>query len=258
MRVVLVVCEAPGDFQITSALCERVLQEEGPEWFRDLFEQCPESFLVWRGPDGDAPYLLWKHIHEVRTALGVRPPLGHFAGRPAAADALAGRNALAIARHLRRARPPLRVDAVLLVRDMDDQPARREGLEQARDEATEIDPTMAVLIAAAFPEIEAWLIEGFEPLSKEEEALIARLRRELGFDPRNNTSALTAKHDHDRKSCKRVLGVLTQDDRQRKEQCYRLVPLATLRDRGQSSGLARALAEIASVLLPLCAETETG
>jgi hypothetical protein len=186
MRCVLVVCEAPGDFRIATALCERTLREEGPAWFRDHFETCPKHVLAWKGLAADTPFLPWKRLGEVRAALGVRPPLGRFAGTSGAADALAARTALAIARHVHRGNPATPIDAVLLVRDMDDQPDRRRGLGQARDEAMSIEPDMPVLVGAASPEIEAWLIEGFDPISKEEQDLLAELRQELGFDPRFN------------------------------------------------------------------------
>lgn len=255
MKRVLIVCEAAGDFRIATALCERTLREEGPEWFRDYFEQFPEHVLAWSGLAANEPFLAWKRLDEVRSALGVRPPLGRFTGESGAADALAARTALAIARHLKRGKPPIMIDAVLLVRDLDDQLERRRGLGQARSEAQHLDPDMAVLVGAAFPEIEAWLIEGFEPLSKAEEEIITELRKQLGFDPRFNSSLLTAKHDHDRKSCKRVLHVLTRGEERRKEECYRTTPLELLRERGHASGLSRMLEEAAGILMPLCSVT---
>ncbi len=252
MRHVLVVCEARGDFEVATALCERVLRERGPDWHREYMEHSFEHVLAWVGTDATRPFLRWRDLASVRAALGVRPPLGRFSGERGAPDALAARTALAIARHLRGARPPQRIDAVVLVRDLDDQPERRDGLEQARTEARGHVPEMPVLIGAAFPEIEAWLIEGFEPESKEEESLLAQLRQEIGFDPRMRTSALAAKHDHDRKGCKRVLRVLTQASADRTERCIRETPLDVLTERGVASGLAQLLAEAESVLLPLC------
>jgi hypothetical protein len=255
VKRILVVCEAAGDFRIATALCERVLREEGPQWLVDYFEHSPEHVLQWGAITANEPFVPWKRLSELRSKLGVRPPLGHFAGEPGAPDALAARTALAIARHLQRRKPPVQIDAVILVRDMDDQPERLTGLGQARDEAKTFAPDMPVLIGAASPEIEAWLIEGFEPLSKEEEALIAELRQQLGFDPRFTTSALKAKHDHDHKGCKRVLNAVTGGEHERKEQCYRTTSLGVLRERGQESGLTRMLEEIAGILLPLCADT---
>lgn len=251
MKRVLVVCEDPSDFRIVKTLCERALREEAAEWLRDYFEQFPEHVLVWTGARADEPCALWRQLDELRSTFEVKPPLGRFAGERGAMDALAARTALAIARHLKRQKSPL-VDAVILMRDMDDQPERRKGLEQAREEARGHDPDMPVLVGAALPKIEAWLIEGFEPLSKEEEELVAEVRQEIGFDPRLYASDLTAKHDHDKKSCKRVLAVLTRSEPERKEQCVRATPLPVLRQRGQASGLDRLLGEIVTTLLPLC------
>src|SRR5262245_31038275 len=135
MKRVLVVCEAPGDFLIATTLCERALREGGPDWFRDYFGHSPEHVLSWGGAGAGEPFILWRHLGALRATLGVRPPLGHFARTPGAPDSLAARTALAIARHLKRKKPPFLIDAVLLVRDLDDQPQRRTGLEQAREEA---------------------------------------------------------------------------------------------------------------------------
>lgn len=252
MRRLLVICEARRDFDVASTLCERVLRERGPDWHRDYMEHSSAHLLEWTGTDATQPFLRWKDLASVRTALGVRPPLGRFSGERGAPDALAARTALAIARHLQRAKPAQPIDAVVLVRDLDDQPERRDGLEQARIEARVHAPQMPVLVGAAFPEIEAWLIEGFDPKSREEEALLAQLRQDLGFDPRSSTSSLTAKHDHDRKGCKRVLKVLTQGSPDRAERCFREAPLDMLTNRGGASGLARLLSEAETILLPLC------
>jgi hypothetical protein len=253
MKRILVVCEARGDFRIASTLCERVLRENGPQWFLDYFEHSPEHVLAWSGADASEQFISWKRLDALRTALGVRPPRGHFAREPGSADAVAARTALAIARHLKRSKAPLPIDVVLLVRDLDDQPERRRGLGQARDEAKELDPSMPVILGAAYPEIEAWLIEGFEPLTREEENLVAELRQELGFDPRFKASTLTAKHDNDRRGCKRVLSVLVRGEHERKERCYSTTPLDVLRARGHTSGLTLMLDEVAAILLPLCA-----
>jgi hypothetical protein len=50
---------------------------------------------------------------------------------------------------------------------------------------------------------------------------------------------------------KRVLAVLTGDDRDREARCWLETPLETLKERGQSSGLATYLAEIEKRIVPL-------
>jgi hypothetical protein len=39
----IVFCEAPADFQTTTALVDRVLHSEGPAWVADLVHSHPES-----------------------------------------------------------------------------------------------------------------------------------------------------------------------------------------------------------------------
>ena len=49
---------------------------------------------------------------------------------------------------------------------------------------------------------------------------------------------LTAcKNDHAKRSPKRVLKVLTDDDWERQKECWRVTPLAVLKDRGKDNGL---------------------
>src|SRR5262249_10113996 len=148
-------------------LVERTIHEHAPPWQREHLESFLNVERTWIGAGTGDSFVRWKRVDRVKQELGVRPPLGHFKRQPARMDAVAARTALAIARHLKRRGTP--VDAVLLVRDMDDQPERRDGLAQARHEAMEIDPAMPVVIGAADPEREAWLLAGFDPESPDEQ-----------------------------------------------------------------------------------------
>ena len=74
--------------------------------------------------------LTWKAIKQLALDAGI-DAIGFFDGDPAEPDARAARRAIL---YLRYAVPDLA--GVLLIRDQDDQPERRAGLEQARRQET--------------------------------------------------------------------------------------------------------------------------
>ena len=92
---------------------------------------------------------------------------------------------------------------VLLIRDQDDQPERRAGLEQARRQE---NGRLPIVVGLAVVERECWVISGFDPRDEVETSRLAAERQTLGFDPRVRSHELTAcKDDHAQRSPKRVL-----------------------------------------------------
>ncbi len=237
---IAVVCEALADYRTATALAERVFFEV--DWVdADLLRDCP----LWWGQNQRTPYILWTEIKELAGQLGLRKTPGHFGGQPAQADAHIARRALFL---LQRLHPDL--DGVLLIRDDDRQTERRAGLEQARSASALGD---RVVIGLAHCKRECWVLAGFDPVAEDEaeQVLLTEIRQEIGFDPRLNAERLTAKHDQDKLSAKRVLAVLTRNDRDREEFCWKVASLVTLSQRGVESGLADFLRELKDRLLPL-------
>ncbi|UQA62269.1 hypothetical protein [Polyangium aurulentum] len=245
----LVVCEASADFTLCTCLVDRVLRENSDDWLREYLEHSIDHARAWATIDEGRAFLDWHRIAEISDRLGVRPIRGHFDRQRGAPDAIAARKALAIVRHLRDKGE--RIDAVLLLRDLDDQPQRANGIAQAITEALVFDPDLPVVVGLANPEREAWLLAGFEPCTPQEEALLASCKHDLGLDPRLSAHTLTASHDHDHRSVKRVLRLLTSTRIEREEQCFRDTPLSTLIARGELSGLAAFLRDVGAKLLPL-------
>jgi len=139
------------------------------------------------------------------------------------------------------------VDAILLIRDMDDQKERRQGLEQARREHASGE---RIVIGLANSERECWVISGFVPATESEERLLDEERRKLGGDPCLKSHELTAcKQDHALRRPKRVLLVLTGGDSDRQCKCWRDTPLDVLHERGSGNGLAEYLGEVRMVLV---------
>ena len=234
-----VVCEAPADQRTGCDLADRVFCAE----VRGLKSDLLDDFRLWRGFVTTARCVLWKELRGIAQSLHIRVPQGHFDGDPKKSDAAAARRAIRV---LMRAEVPFH--AVVLLRDGDRDGERIQGLEQARREARF---GMPVVIGVANTMRECWVLAGFEPKSDAEQSRLASLRRELGFDPRENAHRLRAKHRHDKNSPKRVLGVLTEGDVDRETSCWQATDLELLKQRGKDNGLADYLDEVKTHLVPL-------
>jgi hypothetical protein len=235
---IVVVCEARADFVTAKGLIDRVVCDS-VEWAE------PEHVAysrTYRGLEGARQFALWREIDRRAKDVGLGFK-GHFNGRPAEADAIMAWRALLLI----RLQVP-NADAVLLLRDVDDQPRRRAGLEQARDDSILSSRTV---IGLAQTKREAWVLAGFEPANDIELEALSKIRQELGFNPCEHAERLTAKHDHDKLSAKRVLGRLTIEDPDREAACCQTAPLDVLRDRGGETGLAAFIQEVEERIVPL-------
>ena len=101
------------------------------------------------------------------------------------------------------------------------------------------------------------VLAAFDPGPPEEEKAFTAMRQEIGLDPRTESHGLTAKHDGDKLSAKRVLGILTNEDREREVLAIRSIQLDVLLDRGRENGLSEFWAELESRFLPLFLHTAT-
>jgi hypothetical protein len=234
-----VVHEAEADFHTATELADRMLVETCSSWLDD------ESVVFqreWVAEEPGGRRLTWKAMRRLTEAAGIEAE-GFFDGRPGLADARAARRAIL---YLRDAFPQL--DGIVLIRDRDDQPDRREGLQQARAE----HHGQVVVVGLAVVEREAWVISGFEPRDDDETTRLNAERQVLGFNPCERSHELSAcKDDTAKRSPKRVLRELTLGDREREAHCWRQTSLATLVQRGDENGLAAYLTEVRQHLAPL-------
>lgn len=236
--VIATVCEAAADFRTAAGLADRVVCER-TGWFDPAaIEEC----RAYRGLAEGESFVRWDHLKARAQEAGIRAH-GHFDGQPGAPDAVAARKALLLI-----ARVVPETEAVLLIRDDDRQKTRRQGLEQARNEH---HGPRRVVIGLAHCKREAWVLAGFVAENDTEQAGIATLRQELGFDFCNNAQRLTAIHGQDKLSAKRVLGLLTGGDADREAACWTKTSIQALRDRGAATGLAAYIGELENILVPL-------
>jgi hypothetical protein len=244
----VVFCEAAADFRIASDLVDRVLRHDGPGWVADVLDAAPDGVRSWRGDGRGNMFFDVHHLSKHVDRLAIRVPHGQFDGCRGAADAVMARTALSIVRHFVKRGEV--IDAVLVVRDMDGQPERAIGLGQARTEARSW-ATFQIVLGCANPMREAWVLCGFDPETDDERARLEELRQELGFQPHEQAHHLDAQDEQAKRSAKRVLRLLTGDDREREERCWNQTALDQLRARGVMTGLCNYLDEVRQHLVPL-------
>lgn len=230
----ILVAEGRIDQEAVVRLVDRVLYEEGPDWFRDNVEAgtITDSPVTWTGLHGPG-FTTWPQLKQL--ALSHRIRVRRRGEGPAAAEA---RKALMV---FERLAPP---EAWLIAhRDAGD----LAGGPFAFVETLNAHPRSIAALAA--PEIEAWHLCGFEPLDREEQEAVARATASLGFDPTHQPSRLTAR-SKDPRSAKSVLAALVgQGGASRRTSCLEH-PLAALRARDPETGLAAFLDRVRRVLVP--------
>ena len=250
----LVFCEAEADFRTVKGLIARVLREDGPVWLKEHLESYPlDNLCEWIGDGAGATFFGIHRINKYKPKKSILLPHGHFGGRKAGADYFSALTAFRIARAEADVEGP--IDAVIFVRDADDQgDSRREGLKQARSVAL-LESNFRVVLGCPDMEREAWVLAGFEPDREAEQKRLEEERRALGFCPCAEAHRLRDNDDQAPRSPKRALAALTAGDALREERCWTEAPLDRLKQRGESSGLRAFLEEIRRELVPAFSST---
>ena len=247
----IVIVESGADFRTATKLAERILLEKinwlEPELIQHIFQ--------WTGLEEETEYSCWrdilKIIDDAKEKLKYKPSrsLGHDSnGVPFKADGAASIKVLNLIRFLQRIR---HIKAVLLIRDLDNQAERREGLEQARSQHIELQPKLGIIIGAANPKREAWVLNGFIPSNQQEEQLLEAIRTKLSFDPCIDSHRLrsTSQEEPDRiRNPKVVVEQLTGNEIERECLCWEATSLEILRERGVHTGLQNYICEVEQYL----------
>lgn len=232
----IVFSESPSDDRIARDLIERLVGEEGPEWARDLVDAGHARDVLDWVASSTGHFDLHKLSDYASDARGRRPQ-GHFNGQAGDADALMARTAFWLVRALAPEGAATLADAVVLLRDMDGHAdARKRGLSQARTEALSW-ASFRIVLGCPDRNREAWVLAGFVAEGEAESGRLADLRQSLGFSPVEEPHRLDAGPGA-KKDPKRVLAILTEDDRNREERCWREAPMHVLGERGAGCGLA--------------------
>jgi hypothetical protein len=219
-------------------LADRVLLKS-VDW---LETELLDSSRRWRGETPAEEFLKWARVKDRAAERGIKI-FGRFDDKP---DALSARKALLLFSAL-EPRPA----AVLLIRDSDGYPERKDGqgLKQARDATSW---PFQVLVGVAHPKREAWVLAGFQPRNQEESSRLQKLQERLSIDPIRKAHELAAREHGAKTDIKRALGELIQDgDDDRERQCLHETELEVLEQMGKDNGLAAYLEEVRSRLAPI-------
>lgn len=250
----VVIVESSADARTATKLAERVLVEKidwlEPELLQNLFR--------WSGLEAETEHSCWKEIGgiiERAKASGLQIPrfLGHGKTGVLKADGAAAMKILNLIRILQKSRP---IKAVILIRDLDHQPERRDGIQQARSEHLDRQPKLEIITGTANRMREAWVLNGFVASQTEIQAL-EEIKAQLNFDPCEESHKLRSNSWEvpDRlRNPKVVLKNFTGGDYCREQQCWEETNLELLRARGQDTGLTAYLEEIEQRLIPILLE----
>jgi len=238
-----VVFEDRADFQIATELADRILIEH-VDWLQD--PDVLDSVRVWTSAFEGSQFR-WRDIDGLGKRVGITIR-GYFDRIPAKPDSRRARQAIQV---MKRLIP--HVSGIVLIRDADKEIERKQGLEMARQEHIASGSTVAVVVGLAVTKRECWVLAGYEPTNDLERNLLENENEYLGFNPVTMSHQLTAQHDenNDKRSAKRVVSKLTQNDFERESTCWRETRLATLRANGSSNGLRDYLGEVELKLVPI-------
>ncbi len=246
----IVIVESSADARTATKLAERVLVEKidwlEPEMLKHLFE--------WSGLEENTEHSCWKDIRAIierakESGMPIPKYLGHRKNGGIKADGAAAKKILNLVSFLQKKR---QIKAVIFIRDLDNQPERKEGLEQARFSNT--NSKLAIVLGMADRMREAWVLNGFVALNEGEKQILEEIRNELTFDPCEESHRLrsNSKEESDRlRNPKVVVEKLTGGDFERERRCWEETSLELLKKRGVSTGLTDYLNQIEERLTPI-------
>lgn len=240
-----IACEDNGHFAVATRLVDDTLIV-AHAWMDDIIASCRswhglrEGEHWYKYDPADAYDLRAIEVDGQRIA-----PQGHIAGAPLKPEAAMWRKVLLLFCH---AAP--RPDVVILVRDLDGYPDRRDGLNQVRNG---LPWPFKIVAATAQPEIEAWRVSGFVPATARERGILTQVRSDLSFDPTTESHRLTSHPNDAATDAKRVLDLLCDSNQERHDAC--LVDLSLLCSRGATNGVRAFLDEVDEHIVPLFGRT---
>ena len=243
----IVIVESGADARTATKLAERVLKEKFDWLDDDILQHC----FQWTGLEEGKEYSCWrdiiKIIDDAKSQIKYKPArfLGHDSkGVPLKADGAASIKVLNLVRFLQKTR---QIKAVIFIRDLDNQPERKEGIEQARLEHINKTPKLEIVIGAADPKREAWVLNGFIPSNQQEKQIIEEIKNKLSFDPSIESHRLRATSEKEPERIRNVKVVVAQligNDMEREKQCWEETNLKHLRERGVDTGLTDYIQEV--------------
>jgi hypothetical protein len=255
----VVIVESSADARTATKLADRILVEK-IDW---LEPEMLQHLVQWSGLEAGTENSCWKnisHIIEREKESGFQP--ARFLRRnnprqktlqPDAANTI---KIINLVSYLQKTR---NIKALLLIRDLDNQRERRQGIEQARSEHINRPPKLEIVIGTADRMREAWVLNGFIPSNKDEEQILKEITTQLTFNPCEESHRLRSNSltEPDRlRNPKVVVEKLTGGRMEREQQCWEETSLEYLREKGDRTGLTAYIDEIEERLIPIIESAE--
>jgi hypothetical protein len=221
-----------------------------PELLQNLFR--------WSGLEAETEHPCWKDIgkiieHAKTSGLPIPKFLGHSKTGALKADGAAAMKILNLIRILLH-KQNRQIKAVVLIRDLDNQAERREGIEQVRSEHIDRSPKLEIVIGTADRMREAWVLNGFVTANPEETRILEEIKIKLTFDPCEKAHRLRSNSfegDDRLRNPKVVVETLIASNYSREQQCWEETSLELLLERGNQTGLTAYLNEVEQRLIPV-------
>ena len=250
----VVIVESSADARTATKLAERILVEK-IDW---LEPEMLQHLVQWSGLEAGTENSCWKNIDDITKRLSDKFKIPTI--RSNGKFKSDGQSAYKIMKLISflQYKQKRDIKAVIFMRDLDNQPQRREHIEQARLEQIDRQPKLAIIIGTPYRMREAWVLNGFIPSNQEEERILQEITTELKFNPCEKSHRLrNSLTEPDRlRNPKVVVEKLTGGRMEREQQCWEETSLEYLRKNGVHTGLTAYIKEIEERLIPIMGSAE--
>ncbi|MEM1170449.1 MAG: hypothetical protein AAGJ08_15550 [Cyanobacteria bacterium P01_H01_bin.35] len=172
MNEFIVIVESSADARTATKLGDRLLVEK-IDW---LEEEQLQDFFRWSGLEENTAHSCWKDIKYIIENSGVKmPKTRRGKGGANKTDGAAARKILNFVSYLQKKRQR-QIKAVIFIRDLDNQPERKESIEKVRSEDS--DRQFIILMGMANRNREAWVLNGFIAFNKSEEKILEEIKNQ--------------------------------------------------------------------------------
>lgn len=251
----VVIVESSADARTATKLADRILVQK-IDW---LDAEMLQHLYQWSGLEGDTENSCWKNIDDITKRLADKFKFPTIrSNKKFKSDGQSANKIIKLISFLQY-KQKREIKAVIFMRDLDNQPQRREHIEQARLEQIDRQPKLAIIIGTADRMREAWVLNGFIPSNQEETRILEDIKTELTFNPCEESHRLRSNswEEPDRiRNPKVVVEKLTGGKMEREQECWEDTPLELLRKNGVHTGLTTYINEIEERLIPIIGSAE--
>ncbi|WP_445244786.1 hypothetical protein [Microcoleus sp. OTE_8_concoct_300] len=251
----VVIVESSADARTATKLADRLLVDK-VDW---LEPEMLQHLFPWSGLEAGTENSCWKNIDDItkRFSEKFKFPTIRSNGR-FKSDGQSANKIMKLISFLQH-KQKRDIKAVIFMRDLDNQPQRREHIEQARLEQIDPQPKLAIIIGTPDRMREAWVLNGFIPFNQQEKQILQEITTELTFNPCEESHRLRSNswEEPDRlRNPKVVVEKLTGGKMEREKQCWEETSLEYLRKNGVHTGLTAYIDEIEERLIPIIGSAE--